>query len=268
MLARSLVVALLLTFAVIAPAQTAPPTYPNLNAVLWAQRSVEYASVATQTYRAAEAMAMQALRDPHWTAALEQTGQYAELPPAIIIDLDETVWDNSPIQARLTKEGAPYTSEAWQQWVNTEKARAIPGAVKFLNAMVLNGISPFYITNRTCDPSNQSDPTLSNLRKLHIPVGLGRLICKTKESDPGDKSSRRARVAERNRILLIIGDDLNDFVTIPGEQNTAEIRDGLFQAYESLWGEKWFMIPNPTYGSWERSVGMDLNKKLDALRLP
>ena len=28
-------------------------------------------------------------------------------------------------------------------------------------------------------------------------------------------------------------------------------RDGLYAEYEDWFGERWFMLPNPTYGSWE-----------------
>ena len=54
-------------------ATLAAQTHENLNAVVWMQTAAEYQAVSRQTYRAAEASLERALRDPSWTAALEQT---------------------------------------------------------------------------------------------------------------------------------------------------------------------------------------------------
>src|ERR1035441_1780725 len=80
-------------------------TYENLNAVLWIQTSVEYQASAAQTYRSAESALLRGLENPHWTAALEQTTNFETLPPAVILDLDETVLDNSVFRARLVAAG-------------------------------------------------------------------------------------------------------------------------------------------------------------------
>ena len=78
-----------------------------------------------------------------------------------------------------------------------------------------------------------------------------------------DQTGRRSAVAERFRILLLIGDDFNDFTAVP---DAVDERAKLRTFYEPMWGAKWFVLPNPMYGSWERSVGLDLAKKWNALR--
>ena len=66
-------------------------TYENLNSVLWVQTSAEYRAATLGIYRNAEAAMVRALADKTWTAALEQTQPAADLPPAVILDLDETL---------------------------------------------------------------------------------------------------------------------------------------------------------------------------------
>ena len=101
---------------------TAPTTYENLNAVLWMQTSVEYKASAVQTYRLAQVALIQGLRDPDWTAALQQTGNFENLPPAVILDLDETVLGNSVFEAGMTASRGSYSDAAWAGWMNERSA--------------------------------------------------------------------------------------------------------------------------------------------------
>lgn len=253
----------LLGFAGFCLAALAQQPHENLNAVVWMQTAAEYRAAAIQTYRSAEASLTRALKDRNWTAALEQSGSYANLPPAIILDLDETVFDNSVFQARLTAANKNYSEEAWSGWVSEVRAGIVPGARAFLNMAHANGVALFYVTNRTCDASRADDPTVRMINVLHIPLSSGRLLCK---GDPSDKSPRRTQIANRFRVLLLIGDDLNDFVTLPKEQSTVEGRADAVSAYERYWGDRWFLLPNPSYGSWERAVGTDVKGKFETLR--
>ena len=58
-------------------------------------------------------------------------------------------------------------------------------------------------------------------------------------------------IAERYRIVLLVGDDFNDFVSarLPREE-----RDRLVERYRDRWGDRWIMLPNPVYGSWEGAL--------------
>jgi predicted secreted acid phosphatase len=101
------------------------------------------------------------------------------------------------------------------------------------------------------------------LRIHHLPFRPERLLCKT---DTSDKSARRNLVAAGNRILLLIGDDFNDFMSLPPGQGSVADRTNAVDAFERYWGERWFVLPNPTYGSWERTVGLKVEDKRRALR--
>jgi 5'-nucleotidase (lipoprotein e(P4) family) len=246
---------------------TAAPTYENLNAILWMQTSVEYKASTVQTYRLAKAALLEGIRDTHWTAALEQNGDFGNLPPAVILDLDETVLDNSPFEARLTNSGEAYSKAAWAKWEDERNAGLVPGAMDFLQFARSNGVTPIYITNRVCDSSKEDDPTVQVLRKLHVPLdsAVDRLFC-ARDSKDNDKTARRKMCAAKYRILLLFGDQLGDFVGIPADAANLEGRERLFLAHQGLWGERWFQLPNPTYGSWEGVVGYTLPEKLKHLR--
>ena len=66
------------------------------------------------------------------------------------------------------------------------------------------------------------------------------------------KGPRRAHVAASYRILLLVGDDLGDFVV--DAAGTSEERSAHTEPHRDWWGRRWIMIPNPTYGSWERAI--------------
>lgn len=246
---------------------TAPLTYENLNAVLWMQTSVEYKASTLQTYRLAQNTLLAGLRDPHWTAALEQTGDFGSLPPAVILDLDETVLDNSAHEARMTATPAANAEQAWANWVDERNARLIPGAMDFLQFAHANGVTPIYITNRVCDSAKEDDPTVQVLRKLQLPLDSApdALFC-SKNNKETDKTPRRKFVVGKFRVLLMFGDQLGDFLQIPAGLADLEGRERLFLAHQSLWGERWFQLPNPMYGSWTRAVGGTLDEKLKHLR--
>jgi acid phosphatase len=236
----------------------------GLNATAWVQTSVEYRASALQAWRSARLSLPRAMKDKKWTAALEQTGKFKKLPPAIIVDVDETVLDNSPGQARFLLEGnGRFDSSAWMKWTGEKRAKAVPGAVEFLTEAAAKGVTVFYVTNRG---PQEADATRDNLKALGFPwkdaaaadIGDVLLLGGEKPEWTSDKSSRRAFLARHYRILLLGGDDLNDF--FPARLSPAE-RSAKAAAHEAWWGERWIILPNPMYGSWEDSL-YDFNRKL------
>lgn len=235
-----------------AEAPAAPSEHPTLYATLWIQTAAEYRAIAWQTYAAARASLLRALADSTWTAAVEQEGaDYAGLPPAIIVDVDETVLDNSPNQARMIHSGGEFDPEAWVQWVEEGRAPPVPGAREFLARADSLGVTVFYVTNR--DAPNEA-ATRRNLEVAGLPLEPDVdtvLLRGEREEWASDKSSRRRAVAERYRVVLLVGDDFIDFV--PAILTRAD-RDRLVERYRERWGERWIVLPNPTYGSWERAL--------------
>lgn len=258
-----------------APAATTPPATVSpddqLNAVLWTQTSVEYRASALQAYATARAQLDRALVDPSWSAAVEQQGRdTAGLPSAIILDADETVLDNSPFQARLIVDGGTYNEEIWAKWTAERAAGAVPGAVAFTQYARQQGVTVFYVTNR--DAPLEAD-TRANMAALGFPLDEARDTVLTRKERPewaSDKTSRRELVAREFRILLLVGDDLGDF--LPNRGTVAE-RDARVAPYEAWWGTKWIVLPNPMYGSWESALragaptGQEQAHRREGLRL-
>jgi acid phosphatase len=227
-------------------------THELLNAVLWTQTSVEYRAVAIQSYRRAEEMLDRALEDPSWTAALEQTGDLAGLPPAVILDVDETVLDNTPYEVRLIEQNLEYATDTWNAWCNEAAAIAVPGALEFTRYAARRGVTVFYVTNRR---HVVEDATRRNLDELGFPLESDLDTLQTRGEKPewgSDKGPRRREIASRYRILLSIGDNLGDFVS--GEEAPIEERDALAKRYSEYWGTRWIVLPNPQYGSWEGAL--------------
>ncbi|RUL73641.1 5'-nucleotidase, lipoprotein e(P4) family [Dyella choica] len=248
------------TSAATAPAPVAAASVPaddNLHAVAWTQTALEHDLIYQETFRSAQSQLLGALKDRNWDAlpAEDRIAPSKPLKPAVILDIDETVLDNSPYQARLIRKGGEFNEADWAAWCKEERARALPGAVAFTQFAARHGIAVIYISNRAQD---LDEATLNNLRKAGLPVsgpdaflGLGTLL-------PGcdqvgtEKNCRRQLVSQHYRVLMQFGDQLGDFVTVLS--NTPTARAQAMAPYEDWIGSRWFVLPNPTYGSWEPAL--------------
>ena len=237
--------------------QPGPQANDNMNAVAWVQASLEYRLIAGQTYRSALVQLDRALKTPDWDALVpdERANPAAGLAPAVIVDIDETVLDNSPYQARLVRDGGAYDEVTWDGWVREEKATPVPGALEFAQAAAARGVTVFYVTNRA---AHLEEPTLRNLRAVGFPIqdasqflGLGFFVegC---EQEGSEKGCRRQHVGRTHRVLMQFGDQIGDMATISA--NTPQGREQAMAPYLGWVGERWFVLPNPTYGSWEPAL--------------
>ena len=231
------------------------PAHNNLNSTVWMQNSAEYEAVTRGAFQNAIEQLRQAAADPDWNALpeAERSAGGAGLPLAVIVDADETMVDNSPYQARNIRDNASYSIERWQQWVNEQNARAVPGALQFAKQAEALGVTIFFVTNRAY-PAEYAG-TVGNLRKLGFPLAddnSNLLLMGDPRAPEHEKGTRRRWVGERYRVALLMGDNLGDFVD--GYRTTVEQRQALVERYADWWGTRWIMLPNPAYGSWESAV--------------
>jgi len=246
----------------------------SMLSVLYAQSSAEYEASNIQTYVNAKSALDRALNDLSWTAAIEQKKNFKNKPPAIILDIDETVLNNIPFQARSIINGQSYPA-GWLEWMLEESSDAVAGVSDFLEYAQSKGVKIFYVTNRI---AVAEDATRNNIKKLGLPLDADRdvLLMKDENGWTSDKVSRRDLIAKDYRILLLIGDQLGDF--LPLDETTLELdsRKNLADTYKHMWGSKWFMITNPMYGRWEASIynneypdteGELMQMRLEALKL-
>lgn len=243
--------------AAVQPASAVVAANDNLNAVVWTQTAIEHDLIYLQTYRDAESRLLAALKDRHWDALAKDDRTLSDkgLKPAVVLDIDETVLDNSPYQARLVRSGGEYNEADWAAWCKEEAARALPGAVEFTQFAAKHGIAVIYISNRAKD---LDQATLANLRKAGLPVsgpdaflGLGTFVegC---EQIGTEKGCRRQQIARTYRVLMQFGDQIGDFVTVLA--NNPEGRRRAMAPYLDWIGSRWFVLPNTTYGSWEPAL--------------
>ncbi len=239
------------------------PAHDLLNAVLWTQRSVEFKANALAAFALARIRLDQALADPNWTGApKEQTGAYQWLPPAVILDIDETILDNSGYQAWMVLKDTTFEPKTWTAYVNTVTSLPIPGAVEFTEYAAARGVKVFYISNRTAE---EEPATRKNLEKFGFPVDdkIDTVLTAREQPNWGSaKGTRRAHVTKNYRVLLNLGDNFGDFVD-EYRGNEAD-RLKVLEEHKARWGREWIMIANPAYGSFESApFGHDF-KKSDA----
>lgn len=269
----------------VAVAQTPAPLPSDLlNATLWQQRAHEYEATTRSLYRAAlDRLRAQisscspALLSGCETAAIEQRGitpaQLAALPPAVILDLDETALDNSPFEASLQVSGEDFTEKRWAEWIAASAHEAataapryrlaVPGAAEFTVEAAKLGVTVFYVSNRacasgvpmaSCDALKQTKAVMQRQVPAFARAADDSAYHLAVIGQSSDKTSRRQAIALTHRIVMLIGDDLGDFV---GSALRDAIRKGSAAAADSdfaqrQWGRGWFMLPNAMYGSWER----------------
>ena len=247
-------------------AQDAAPAHDLLLANLWMQRAVEYRANTLTVYALARIRLDEALADRNWTAAPgEQTGDFQNLPPAVVLDVDETVLDNSKYQVWLMRADQSFSTKSWNQFCAARISAAIPGAVEFTRYAESKGVKVFYVTNRGAETEKD---TRENMATLGFPMGgnVDTFLMQGEKPDwTGAKSTRRSAIAKDYRVLLNIGDNLGDFDDRYRSSEAERVK--AYEAGMAYWGKQWLMLPNPTYGSFDTApYGHDFKKSRDEQR--
>lgn len=206
-------------------------------AVLWYQNSAEMRASYLQAYNYGKIL----LKNKLDTSKSEQ-------PMAVVLDLDETVLDNSPYEAMLIQKGLTFSSSTWNEWTTMATAELLPGAQDFLNFADSTGVEVFYISNRTVSVLG---PTLENLSRFNLPnADSAHVLLK---QDTSDKTPRRNIVKENYDIVLFLGDNLTDFSQIYADRNEQMAKDLVDENKTELLNN-FVMFPNPMYGEWESAI--------------
>jgi 5'-nucleotidase (lipoprotein e(P4) family) len=203
------------------------------NDIRWFRTSAEYRALTRQTYQLA------AERLPELTRGATPQSW------AVILDADETVLDNSEYQRRRALDDSAYTEASWSAWVNERAAIAIPGAPEFTQRVHSLGGRVVIVTNRAM---SLCDATRANLKAVGVEADL--VLCQP----PGEsnKNPRFERVQAGTAasgfaaatVVEWIGDNILDF---PGMSQESRGDPAAF----SQFGKRYFILPNPMYGSWQ-----------------
>ncbi|CAN5333424.1 5'-nucleotidase, lipoprotein e(P4) family [soil metagenome] len=216
----------------------------TVQAILYHQFGSEYRALCYQAYNlATERLLAKVKANPKGKLA-------------IITDLDETVVDNSYYNTKLVNEGAMYTPETWKQWTAQKKATLIPGSLEFFKMADSLEVTIFYISNRGTD---EYAPTLANLEELGLPqLDSSHFYLKTTTS--GKEDRRQAVSALGYTVVMLLGDNLNDFSNAFEKQNN-ERRQAVTDSLKARFGKDYIVFPNAIYGEWEVAL-YDYNHKL------
>lgn len=224
-----------------ADAPTPPPLPPGAGRtadpdnIRWVRDSAEYLAAVVQAYRVAtthvEAM-----------APGRQNGRWA-----VILDADETVISNLEYQVERARLGLGYSAESWNLWVRRREATPLPGAAAFLARVRELGGRIAIVTNRL---ESECEDTAAVFRRFALVYDA--MLCRP-DGGPSDKNPRFEAVArgqspagaEPLEVIAYLGDNIQDF---PGLSQA--VRQQGAEGVSSF-GVRFFVIPNPMYGSWQ-----------------
>ena len=194
------------------------------NDVRWVVESTEYESLCHQTYK----LATERIKN------LQDTDQNL----AVIMDLDETVLDNSQYQVELYEKNETYNPASWAVWVLKEEAKLVPGAKEFIDIVREKGIQLIFISNRM---DARLEATINNMKKCKVSsesdiylLRLDKADKKTVRRNEVYTASGRMSKYKRFEIVLYIGDAMGDFPKKDFDK----------------FGNNQIILPNPMYGKW------------------
>ncbi|TKI07444.1 5'-nucleotidase, lipoprotein e(P4) family [Martelella alba] len=213
-------------------------TDQSVLAVNWMQQSGEYRALSFQAFNAAE-------------MAFDQSVAKHGLKKAVVVDLDETMLDNSAYAGWQIQQHQPFSGPTWSRWTQARQARALPGAVDFSHYVIAHGGRIFYVSNRD---ERDYQATADNLKAL----GFADVSAQTLLLKPAGGSSNKAgRFDALQRqgydITVFVGDNLNDFSGEPYHQLNTQRRE-FVNHHQGDFGRKYIMLPNPSYGDWESGL--------------
>ncbi len=230
------------------------PENRALDANLYLQTSAEYRACCLQAY----STAISRLR--------EEVGKLPKgqaKPPAVIMDLDETVLDNGAFQTKQLRSGLAYDQRTWDLWEEKGAAevRLVPGAKEFILEAVKLKVAVIYISNRADRFKNQAKEALNLLGIPESNDDHWKLATSTT-----NKTERRIEVEKNFQVLLNIGDNLRDFdeqfrfsdlgmATRADLEKAIQQRKAKVDAAAAAFGSKWIILPNPVYGEWTKPLG-------------
>jgi len=239
-------------------AQSGPSEDSKLSAVLWQQTSAEYEALCHQAFNAAayrlaiiSNSGLDVIDQETGAAIVDQSSPNKKM--AIVMDLDETVLDNSPYNGWLIENNKTYNAESWTEWCNLAKAELVPGALEFIEKSKNQGIKIMYISNRSVD---DLEATISNLQNSGITVDRSDVLLKTENSE---KIKRREQVMGSYNIVMLIGDNLADFTDAFDQELSINKRKVLIEKYRNDFGKKFIVLPNVMYGDWENTLKSNNN---------
>lgn len=224
--------------ALTADAGAAPAGAKLPNEVQWFRNSAEYQVLSRVTYKNA-------------AKAVDDKVMLRKDPKAwgVVLDVDETVLDNSTYQKERGLQGLGYSPDSWNEWVQRKAAPAVPGAVSFTAHVHAAGGKVVLITNRDAAGCPATEVNLKT-----VGVVYDAILC-TPDAAKTDKNPRFKAVQDGTSdarlpaldVLAYVGDNIQDFPDLD-----QSVRTGPEDKFD-IFGQSYFVLPNPMYGSWAKN---------------
>jgi 5'-nucleotidase (lipoprotein e(P4) family) len=240
---------------------TLGPTSPSasLAALQWLYGSGEGAAASMQAYaRFRDYVIERARARPEHGVVLAAEATLdsvafrhcGNLPLAVVLDVDETVIQNLGYQYDRDVRGLGFDEDSWGRWEQTGEGavRAMPGAVEAISAIRSAGVTVIFNTNRRAENAAASARAIERAG-FGIVEHRHTLWLMGDTNDGSRKDGRRSRISERYCVIAMAGDQLGDFsdlFRLPPSQRRAAAQ---LPAIAALWGNGWFILANPVYGS-------------------
>lgn len=210
-------------------------------AAAWMQNSAEYRELCYQAYNIA-------LGRVEAAVANHQKG---DKPLAIVLDVDETVLDNSAFDAGYIGTNNAYSVKDLDEWCNTAEAPAMPGAAEYLQAVDKLGVDIFYVSNRSMA---QIPCSKENFKRTGFPQADEKHLIF--QDDSSNKIGRFEQVMKEYDVVVFMGDRMSD-LPIDSYHKSQSERNALVDQHKDEFGKRFIVLPNPIYGDWEPALKQD-----------
>ena len=214
---------------------------PLLWTVAWSNTAAEFGALCHQAFNLARLRVDEAI----------EKHSRSERPLAVLTDVDNTIVHAGSYWSFLISEGIDFfDDEIWDRWIPENLIALVPGAMDFLTYCEYQGVEIFYVTNRDQGPRTYNY-ALKQLQYLNLPYSDPEHLVVFRESS--DKTSARERISESHELLLLLGDNLNDFKRDYYVADVEE-RRALMERDRAEIGNKFIILPNATDGHWVRAI--------------
>mgnify|MGYP001502353173 CR=1 FL=1 len=214
---------------------------PLLWTVAWSNTAAEFGALCHQAFNLARLRVDEAL----------ENRTRSERPLAVLTDVDNTIVHAASYWSFLISEGIDFfDDETWDRWIPENLITLVPGAMEFLRYCECEGVEVFYVTNRDQGPQTYAY-ALKQLQYLDLPFADPEHLVVFRESS--DKTSARERINRSHELILLLGDNLNDFKRDYYVADVEE-RRALMERDRAEIGDKFIILPNATDGHWVRAI--------------
>ena len=173
----------------------------------------------------------------------------------VILDIDETLLNNSQYGYENDLHCTSFNKESWNKFVNSKVSVALAGASDITHYIHKIGCIVNLVSGRTVETQIATE---DNLRREGI--YFDQVLLSETKPDGSNKNPRflavmngdtPSKIKIKQTIIAYYGDNVaTDF---PNSSQEAYLKSDINKNNYNKFGTIYFVLPNPTYGSWEHN---------------